>query len=177
MPKHLSRISALAVAVVLLLTVAGAAQQGEGNQSQSQSNDSTANQQVQHGRGMRYRRANGMAQILQKLNLTDEQKQQFRQIRQDWMKQVRAIRNDSSLTDTQKRDQMQALRKRHHKQIFDMLTPEQKGTLKQLREQNQKEMQEKHQGPAGEASANPRSPRQDDDPFAGMTSDDDGPGM
>lgn len=127
---------------------------------------------------MRYRRANSMAQVLQKLNLTDDQKQQFRQIRQDWMKQVRAVRSDSSLTDAQKHDKMQALRQQHHKQIFDMLTPEQKETLKQLREQHQKEMQEKHQGSAGQASANPKSAKQDDDdPFAGMTSDDDGPGM
>jgi Spy/CpxP family protein refolding chaperone len=119
-----------------------------------------------------------MAQVLQKLNLTDEQKQQFRQIRQEWMKQARAIHNDSSLTETQKREKMQALRKQHHKQIFKMLTPEQKETLKQLREQHQKEMQEKRQGSAGQASANPNSTRQDDDdPFAGMTSDDDGPGM
>lgn len=178
MSKHLSRILTLAVALVLLLPVAGAAQQGEGSQSQAQSNDSTANQQTQRGRGMRYRRGNGIAQVLQKLNLTDEQKQQVRQIRQQTMRKARSVRSDSTLSDDQKHDKLKEVWKGQNRQIFALLTPEQKETLKQLREQHQKELQEKRQGSTGEASANPHSAKQDDDdPFAGMTSDDDGPGM
>jgi len=178
MSRHLSRVLVIGATLALLLPIAVAAQQGEGSQSQSQSNDSTSNPQTRRGRGMWRGRGNGMAQVLQKLNLTDQQKQQFRQIRQDGMKQARAIRRNSSLTDTQKREKMQAIRKQQHQQIFGMLTPEQKQTLKQLREQRQKEMQEKRQGSAGQASASPNSTKQDDDdPFAGMTSDDDGPGV
>ena len=127
---------------------------------------------------MRYRRGNGMAQVLQKLNLTDEQKQQVRQIRQQTMREARSVRSDSTLSDDQKRDKLKEVWKGQNRQIFTLLTPEQKETLKQLREQHLKEMQEKREGSAGQASANPKSARQDDDdPFAGMTSDDDGPGM
>lgn len=176
MSKHLGRILALGVALVLLLPLAATAQQDEGSsQSQAQSSDSTSNPQTHRGKRMWRRRGNGMAEVLQKLNLTDEQKQQVRQIHQQTMKQAGSIRSDSSLTETQKHEKMQALRKQQHQQIFRMLTPEQKQTLKQLRQQHQKELQE-GQGSAGAALANANSAKQaDDDPFAGMTSDDDGP--
>ncbi|HET9181752.1 MAG TPA: hypothetical protein VFP59_06445 [Candidatus Angelobacter sp.] len=179
MSKHFRGILALSIALLLLLPAAATAQQTDSsNQSQAQSNDSTANPQTRRGRGMWRRRGNSMAQVLRKLNLTDAQKQQFHQIRQDWMKQARAIRSDSSLANNQKHEKMQALRKQEHQQIFSMLTPEQKVTLKQIREQHQKEMQEKHEGSAGQASADPNPGRAaDDDPFAGMTSDDDSPGI
>ena len=120
-----------------------------------------------------------MAWLAKKLNLTEDQKKQFRQIRQDSMKQARAIRADSSLTDDQKRDKMKELRKQQHQQMFSVLSPEQKDQLKQLREQRKKEMQEGHAAPGDQASAKQPSskPADDEDPFAGMTSDDDdGPG-
>jgi hypothetical protein len=69
--------------------------------------------------------------------------------------------------------------------MFAILTPEQKEQLKQLREQHKKDM-EKEKGPGGQdngqsgqasAKKKPGIPAaDDDDPFAGMTSDDDGPG-
>ena len=74
---------------------------------------------------------------------------------------------------------MQQLRKQSHQQMFSILTPEQKDQIKQLREQRQKEMQEKNKGKSSgdRASAIPASSAADDDgPFAGM-SDDDRPGI
>ena len=118
-----------------------------------------------------------MQMLAQKLNLTDTQKQQFRQIGQQMRQQGMAIRNDSSLTDDQKKEKMQGLRKQSHQQMFGILTPEQKDQLKQLREQHKKDM-DKEKGTGDQASAKkPGSSADDDDPFAGMTSDDDdGPG-
>lgn len=178
MSKHFTRILMIGAALALLLPIAGAAQQGEGNQSQAQSNDPTSNPQTQRGREMWRRHPNGMAQILQKLNLTEDQKQQVRQIRQQTMRKARSIRSDSTLTDDQKHEELKAVWKGQNREIFTLLTPEQKQTLKQLHEQHQKEMRKQQQGSAGQASANPKSAKQDDDdPFAGMTSDDDGPGV
>jgi Spy/CpxP family protein refolding chaperone len=188
MPNHLHRILTLAAATAMLLPAGVKAQQSDQqqpdrSQSQTQNDDSTAQPAHPHrGHGMRgMRGGQGMSALAQKLNLTDDQKQQFRQIHQQMMKQARTIHTDSSLTADQKRDKMQQLRKQSHQQMFSILTPEQKDQLKQLREQRQKEMQEKNKGKSSgdQASAKPVSSgaADDDDPFAGMTSDeDDGPG-
>ena len=119
-----------------------------------------------------------MAMLAEKLNLTDAQKQQFRQINQSTRKQVMALRQDSSLTDEQKKEKMQAVRKQAHQEMFGVLTPEQKEKLKQMREEHKKEQESKT--PGAQASAQKKAGTaalDDDDPFAGMTSDDDdGPG-
>jgi Spy/CpxP family protein refolding chaperone len=117
---------------------------------------------------------NHMAMLAKQLNLTDAQKQQFMQIGQSTRKQVMAIRKDSSLNDDQKKEKIQDARKQAHKQMFEVLTPEQREQLKQMRQQKQK-VQRKEASPsaAGKKSGKPA----DDDPFAGMVSDDeDGPG-
>ena len=119
-----------------------------------------------------------MAMLAEKLNLTDAQKAQFQQIGKDMRKQGMAIRQDSSLTDDQKKQKMQDLRKESHKQMFSVLTPEQKEKLKQMREEHKKEQdKDKASGDQASAKKKPGSASDDDDPFAGMSSDDDdGPG-
>ena len=92
-----------------------------------------------------------MAMLAEKLNLTDAQKQQFQQISKDTRKQGMAIRQDSSLSEDQKKEKMLALRKQAHQQMFGILTPEQKDKLKEMREQHKKD-QEKAK-PADQASA------------------------
>ena len=121
MPNHLHRILTLAAATAMLLPIGVNAQQSDQqpdkSQSQSQSDQSTQSQpdHPHRGRGMRgMRGGQGMGALAQKLNLTDDQKQQFRQIHQQMMKQARTIHTDSSLTADQKRDKMQQLRKQSH---------------------------------------------------------------
>ena len=136
-------------------------------QEQSQGRRAAAQRQRQH-----------MAMLAEKLDLTDAQKAQFQQISRDMWQQGRAIRQNTSLTDDQKKQKIQDLRKESHKQMFSVLTPEQKEKLKQMREEHKKE-QEKDKASGDQASAKkkPVSASDDDDPFAGMTSDDDdGPG-
>lgn len=121
-------------------------------------------------------RQNHMTMLARKLNLTDQQKQQFQQINQNMRKQVMAVHNDASLSDDQKREKMQDLRKQAHKQMYDVLTPAQRDQLKQMREQYQKDQ---GKGSGGQAAGKkPGKPADSDDPFAVMTSDDDdeGPG-
>jgi len=146
--------------------------QDSGNSGQTQSLDDT--QQQGRPRGMRRRGAqrNKMAALAQKLNLTDEQKAQFQKIRQESMQQAKAIRTDGSLSDEQKKQKMLDMRKQQHQQMFSVLTPDQKQQLKQMREEHKKDMQ-KSEGPGDQSSAK-KPATDDDDPFAGMTSDDDG---
>jgi periplasmic protein CpxP/Spy len=143
-----------------------------GNSGQKQSQDDTQQQGRRHGMMRRGAQRNKMAALAQKLNLTDEQKAQFQKIRQESMQQTKAIRTDGSLNDEQKKQKMREMRKQQHQQMFSVLTPDQKQQLKQMREEHKKEMQ-KSEGPGNQSSA--RKPAtDDDDPFAGMTSDDDG---
>ena len=178
MPKFLHRILPVALTSILFLPLAVQAQQQGQNSDQSPSSQPQQSQSQPNGGERRGRMAGGqhMGMIAQKLNLTDAQKQQFQQINRDTRKQGMAIRQDSSLTEDQKKEKFLALRKQAHQQMFGVLTPEQKEQLKQMREQHKKE-----QGtdkPAGDqASAAGKTTgsaaAEDDDPFAGMTSDDD----
>jgi Spy/CpxP family protein refolding chaperone len=169
MTRIIHRALFATVTSLLMFSFAAQAQQPQDqNGGQQQSQD-------QRGRpGAIQRQRQHMAMLAQKLNLTDEQKQQFQQIGRNLGKQGMAIRQDSALTDDQKREKIQELRKQAHLQMFAILTPEQKEQLKQMREQHKKE-QEKAKAPGDQASK--KTAADDEDPFAGMTSDDDdGPG-
>ncbi len=185
MPKFVHRAALAAITFTLLLSLGAMAQEPQGQTQGTGQSTTTPNSGQSDGsqhRGPGARRGGRgqdrhMQMLAQKLNLTDAQKQQFRQIGQQMRQQGMAIRNDSSLTDDQKKEKMQGLRKQSHQQMFGILTPEQKDQLKQLREQHKKDM-DKEKGTGDQASAKkPGSSADDDDPFAGMTSDDDdGPG-
>ena len=167
-------------ALILLaaLSCAALAQQQDPANSpsgQTQSdNQGTTNQQPGRRAGMQRQRQH-MAMLAQKLNLTDAQKQQFQQISQNMFRQGMAVRRDSSLTEDQKKEKIQALRKQAHQEMFGVLTQEQKEQLKQMREQHQKEQGTgKATGNQASVQKKPGTPaNDDDDPFAGMTSDDD----
>jgi len=173
MQRFIYRILFAGLTSLLVLQAAGLAQdQSSPAQTASQTDEkpgagrlAAAQRQRQH-----------MAILAQKLNLTDAQREQFQQIARDMRKQGMAIRQDSSLTDEQKKEKMQALRKQSHQQLFSILTPEQKEQLKRMREQHKKD-QEKQKASGDQASTKkPGTASDEDDPFAGMTSDDDGPG-
>ena len=191
MPKFFHRILLAAVTSALLLPVAAMAQQQDQSQpqTQDQSQNPSQNSQPQteskpsaqrgqwRGRAGAQRERQHMAMLAQKLNLTDAQKEQFMQIGRDMRKQGMAIRQDSSLTEDQKKQKIQALRKSSHQQMFSVLTPEQKNTLKQMREQHKKDQEQTKpsgdQASAKQATGTTAAAAEDDDPFAGMTSDDD----
>ncbi len=137
-------------------------------QSQDPGSGQTAPQGQSHQRGGWQRQRQHMEMLARKLNLTDQQRQQFQQISQRTRQQAMSIRGDSSLTDDQKKEKLQALRKQSHQEMFAVLTPEQKEQLKQMREERQKD---RNKAPGDQALA--KNKPDDDDPFAGMTSDDD----
>ena len=188
MPKFTHRILFAALISIMLLPLAAQAQQQGQNTDQSHGDQSQGSQPpsaTQPNGGQRRGRMSGgqqhMAMLAQKLNLTDAQKEQFQQIGRAMWKQGAAIRQDSSLTEDQKKEKIQVARKQAHQQMFAILTPEQKEQLKQMREQHKKEQgTDKPAGdkPAGDQAAAKQSTgsaaADDDDPFAGMTSDDDG---
>lgn len=179
MQRFCHHIAITALTSVMLLPLGMQAQeQSKDQSSQPQNGSQTDSSQPGARRAAAQRQRQHMAMLAEKLGLTDAQKAQFQQINKDMWQQGRAIRQDSSLTDDQKKEKIQDLRKQSHKQLFGILTPEQKEKLKQMREEHKKE-QEKDKASGNQASAKKKAgPASDEeDPFAGMSSDDDdGPG-
>ncbi len=164
----LLRFTLLGVALIIGSAAGGMQPQ----QAQNQSSDGNQQQSGRMRRGAQQRK--NMAELAQKLNLTDDQKAQFQKIRQSSMQQAKAIRSNSSLTDEQRKQKMLDLHKQSHQQMFGILTSDQKQRLKQIREEHKKQTQT-GEGSGQQSSAKKSSMNgDDDDPFAGMTSDDDG---
>jgi periplasmic protein CpxP/Spy len=67
------------------------------------------------------------------LNLTDDQKAQIKQIREQTQEQIKAIQDNSSLSAAQKEQQLRQLREDERKQEEALLTPAQKQILEQWR--------------------------------------------
>jgi protein CpxP len=80
--------------------------------------------------------------LSEKLNLTDDQKAKVKPILQDQMQQMKAVREDSSLSQEQKRAKMKSVHESLHDQINAVLTPEQQAKFKQMRQEHM----EKHKG-------------------------------
>jgi protein CpxP len=178
MQRFCHQIAVAALTSLMLMPLSMQAQDLSKDQgSQAQSGSQTDGPQWR-GRAAAQRQRQHMAILAEKLNLTETQKVQFQQIGRDMRKQGMAIRQDSSLTEDQKKEKMQALRQQSHKQMFSVLTSEQKEKLKQIREEHKKD-QGKDKASGNQASAKKKagSASDDEDPFAGMSSDDDdGPG-
>lgn len=69
--------------------------------------------------------------LSEKLNLTDDQKAKLKPI----LQQMKAVREDSSLSEEQKRAKMKPIHESLHDQINAVLTPEQQAKFKQMRQE------------------------------------------
>jgi periplasmic protein CpxP/Spy len=71
--------------------------------------------------------------IAQQLNLTPQQKEKILPILADEVPKVNAIKNDNSLSNTQKMQQVRAIHQQTDPQMKAILSPEQYQKLKQIR--------------------------------------------
>ncbi|HKW32796.1 MAG TPA: hypothetical protein VJN92_07310 [Candidatus Acidoferrum sp.] len=78
--------------------------------------------------------------LSEKLNLTDDQKAKLKPVLQDQMQQMKAVREDSSLSEDQRRAKMKSIHESLNEQINAILTPEQQAKFKQM----QHDEMEKH---------------------------------
>jgi Spy/CpxP family protein refolding chaperone len=94
------------------------AQQQSQEQNQSQAAPATPQQQgKRHG-------------VMQGLNLTDDQKAQFKKIHETTKSQVDAVKNDSSLSFDQKTAKVRELRHGARMQMVKLLTPDQRQQMR-----------------------------------------------
>ena len=77
--------------------------------------------------------------MMQQLNLTNEQKAKMQKLREEQKGKMDSIRN-SSMSDDEKKAQMRTLRENSRKEMDDILTPEQRSKMQEMR----KEQMEKH---------------------------------
>jgi Spy/CpxP family protein refolding chaperone len=108
------------------------------------------------GSGRQHGRGNRIGRIAKQLNLTDAQKDKVKAIMKIARDKVKTIRQDASLSDEAKRQQVKAVNKQVWSDIEAILTTEQKAKLKEVREQ----MKQRHQNDGGDG---PRHKRGDGD--------------
>ena len=73
-----------------------------------------------------------------KLNLTDQQKSQIKPILEQSREQMKAVRQDTSLTSEQKKEKAKQIREQTRAQILPLLTPEQQQQLQQMHQRRRK---------------------------------------
>jgi len=69
---------------------------------------------------------NRLKDMQQRLNLTDAQAEQVKAIFEENVSKMKAVKDDASLSDAQKRDQLKELSTARREQLAEILTPEQK---------------------------------------------------
>lgn len=72
--------------------------------------------------------------LSEKLNLTEDQKAKLKPILQDQAQQLRALRDDPSLSPEQKSAKKKIIQELTHDQINSVLTPEQQDKFKQMKQ-------------------------------------------
>jgi Spy/CpxP family protein refolding chaperone len=123
----------LTFVLALALSVTSAAQTSSTNPKQQASPD-----QSQTGSaGVRHRDRVGdrLEWLGQQLNLTEDQKEKLKPILADEFKQMRAVGEDTSLSQDQKRDKMKQIHEAARPQVHAILTPEQQQKFARMKEE------------------------------------------
>lgn len=130
--KHM-KVAALALGAVLLAApLTGLAQ--DNTSAPPPANDQTTSQGTGRHAHMRHADpAKRLQWMSKKLNLTDEQKTKLQPIFQDEFQQMKAVREDTSLSREQKRGKMKQIHETFHPQVLAVLTPDQQQKLEQMR--------------------------------------------
>ena len=83
---------------------------------------------------------------MQKLNLTDEQKNEMKTINEDFKQQMTELKkSEDKITVTEWKSKMSTIRKDHHEKMQKVLTDDQKASLKTMkREHGKRFRQDKH---------------------------------
>jgi Spy/CpxP family protein refolding chaperone len=137
-------VPCLAVAILFGGSLAVRAQETGTQQSSTQAEAQTQMQKTQRESRMEY--------LSKELNLTDEQKTKLKPILADEGKQMRAVHDDTSLTQDQRREKMKELRANSETQINDILTPEQQKKFEELKAQQKA----RHEGTKPEEPKQPQ---------------------
>jgi Spy/CpxP family protein refolding chaperone len=131
--KHLKTAAFALGAVLLAAPTMGFAQE---NATPPASNDQATTQAMGNRGHMRQADpAKRLEWMSKKLNLTDDQKAKLQPIFQDEFQQMKAVRDDASLSREQRHEKMMQIRQTFHPQVTAVLTPEQQQKLEQMKQE------------------------------------------
>lgn len=99
--------------------------------AQDSGSQATAQSQTMH-QGQHESRLEWMTK---ELNLTDDQQAKMKPVLADEMKQMKSVRDDTTLTQDQKRDKMKEIHQSTDSQVNDILTPDQQKKYADLKAQ------------------------------------------
>lgn len=97
---------------------------------------SLKNMRKEHGNRFRHGKGNRMEQMKKELNLTDDQ---VTAVEKNWgesLKKMRAVHDDKSLTDDQKKEQFKTLHNQQEENLKSLLTPDQYNKYQELKKQH-----------------------------------------
>jgi protein CpxP len=80
-----------------------------------------------------------LQRLSEQVNLTNDQKAKILPLLQAQADQLKALHDDTSLSDDEKHEKMRTIMQSTRKQIGDLLTPEQKEKLKEMRAAHDKD--------------------------------------
>lgn len=145
----MQRSAKLAAQVLSVLAVLGYFTVSHAQTSGSQQPTAQAQSQPTGHKEMRHEQARDHLQWLsEQLNLTDDQKAKLKPILEDQAKQLKAVHDDTSLSQEQKRTKFREIHEATHSQVKAVLTAEQQKKFAELKE----EAKEQHYG----KKANPK---------------------
>lgn len=75
-----------------------------------------------------------LQKISDALNLTDDQKEKLKPILQDEVDQMKTVRDDTSLTQDQKKAKVKQIHEANKPKVNDVLTPEQQAKWKKMKQ-------------------------------------------
>ena len=123
----------LTFALALAISLTTAAQPSSTESKQQASPDQSRTDSAKHMH--RDRVGERLKWLSQQLNLTEDQKKQLKPILAGEFKLMRAVGEDSSLTQDQKREKMKQIHEVSRPQVQAMLTPEQRQKFAQMKEE------------------------------------------
>ncbi|MDQ3258676.1 MAG: Spy/CpxP family protein refolding chaperone, partial [Acidobacteriota bacterium] len=126
-------ITSLALSALVMLGQFTMAQTTQTTQTPQQSSGAGTGSGAGMGRGGG-QGGQQLARILDELNLTEEQKGKAKTVLDDQAKQMKAVREDSSLAREDRQAKMRDIRQATMKQIKEMLTPEQQKKMDELQQ-------------------------------------------
>ena len=132
--RNLHRFAGLTFALALAFSLTTAAQTSSKESKQQASPDQS--HKGFDGNVHRDRVGERLEWLSQHLNLTEDQKKQLKPVLTDEFKQMRAVGEDASLTQDQKRERMKQIHEASRPQLQGILTPEQQQKFAQMKEES-----------------------------------------
>ena len=141
--KLMSKSMAVVLAVLVTAVFAISSQQAFGKDDPNAQSPKVEKEQPKGPGDMRERIEKRMEHLTKELNLTKEQQEKIRPIIEKEMKDLREVRQDTSLTPEQKMEKVKAIHQGTQAELNKILTPEQQKKYAEMQEKSRKEMAER----------------------------------